>query len=183
MFEYKKIKKFLEPDFAEFIVDYFILKTNMTIDCSEDENNFSNYFFYSDNLTETILHNSCDSINEIVEMDLIQTYTYSGVYTKGDEIFNHKNKDSEKIEGFLFLGSENSIDKIYLSQNNDCSNSFQVELEPGDLFLFDGHKYWHWTDSLDQRWCIRSSLYFVEKIEENEHLIFDGRPYLGFPKI
>jgi len=182
MFKYKKIKNFLETDFAEFIVDYFILKTNMTIDCSENQNNFLNYFFYSDNLTETILHNSCDSVNEITGMNLVQSYTYSGVYTKGDEIFNHKNKDTEKIEGFLFLGSENNKEKIYLSESDDCSNLIYEELEPGDLFLFDGHKYWHWIDSLEDKWSVRSFLYFIEKKEGNENLIYDRRPYLGFPK-
>lgn len=182
MFTYKKIKNFLEYDFVEFIQDYFVLKTNVTIDCSDNQDSFFNYFYYSDFLIETVLNNSCDSIKQIVGLNLVPSYSYSGIYTKGDEIFNHKNKPSEQFEGFLFLGSENDKDKIFLSKNDDCSDFIEEELQPGDLFLFDGLKYWHWMEPLANSSSIRSFLYFVEDNKENENLIYDGRPYLGFPK-
>jgi hypothetical protein len=182
MFNYKKVNKFLEIDFVEFIQDYFILKTNVNIDCSEKENDFSKYFCYSDFLIETILNNSTDAVREIVGMDLIPTYTYSGLYTKGDEVFIHKNKPTEYIECFLFLGSFGEKDKIFLSENSNGADHIEFELEIGDLLIFNGHKYWHWMDSLKDEWSLRSFLYFVENKEENESLFYDERPYLGFPK-
>jgi len=177
MFKYKKIKSFLEKDFCDFIVDYFILKTNAKIESSEDKNNFLYYFEYADALMETILHNSQESVIEIGEK-LFTSYTYSGIYTLGDEVCNHKNKKTEKIEGFLFLGSDEGKETITLSEFDDCSNKFSEELEPGDLFLFNGHNYWHWIEPLQSKWSIRSFLYFTD----DETLSCDERPYLGFKK-
>lgn len=178
MFKYKKLKSFLEKDFCDFIVDYFILKTNAKIESSEDKNNFLYYFEYADALMETILHNSQESVIEIVGEKLFPSYTYSGIYTLGDEVCNHKNKKTEKIEGFLFLGSDEGKETITLSEFDDCSNKFSEELEPGDLFLFNGHNYWHWIEPLQSKWSIRSFLYFTD----DETLSCDERPYLGFKK-
>lgn len=182
MFTYKKIKNFLELDFVEFIQDYFIIKTNVNIDCSDGENDLSKHFHYSDMLIETILINAKESISNFVGLDLMPTYTYSGLYTKGDDIFVHKNKKTEHIECLLFLGSSSKKDKIFLSENSDGSDFIVEELMPGDLLVFDGYKYWHWMESLEDVWAIRSFLYFIENKEENQNLIYDGRPYLGFPK-
>lgn len=182
MFNYKKVKNFLESDFVHFIQDYFVLKTNVNIDCSEKENDFSKYFHYSDFLIETILNNSTDAIKQIVEMDLVPSYSYSGLYTKGDEIFIHKNKPSENIECFLFLGSFNEKDKIFLSENDNGSNHIEFEMEVGDLLIFNGHKYWHWMEPLKEEWSLRSFFYFVENNEKNEKLFYDNRPHLGFPE-
>jgi len=178
MFNYKKIDNFLEKDFCDFIIDYFIIKTNFSIESSSDKNDLLKYFHYSDFLVETILQNSMIFVREIVQEDLYPSYTYSGIYTEGDKLDPHKNKKSEKIEGILFFGSESGKQKIYLSNKDDCSDSNCFELNAGDLLLFNGHKYWHWSDNLDIKWSIFSFLYYTD----DANSIYDEREYLGFPQ-
>lgn len=178
MFKYKKIESFLELDFCNFIIDYFILKTNHKIESSGNKKDLMHYFHYSDYLMETILQNSLVHVNELVGEEVYPSYTYSGIYTKGESILNHKNKSSEKIEGFLFLGSEKYKQKIYLSENDNGSDAIVEELCPGDLFLFNGNNYWHWTDSIKDEWSVVSLMHFTDNLD----FIFDKREYLGFKK-
>lgn len=175
---YKIIKNFIEYDFVEFIQDYFTLKIN-----ASDPNIFlDTYDFCYDPLTEVILQNSCEVLGEIIKINILPTYSFVKMYMKGDKLQYNFNKNSSEIIGLLSLGVSEDfrIDSIYLKDVENKFNSIKINLDPGDLCLFDSRYLLNSGEVCKNKWNLQCFLHFVEQTSPNRNLIYDGRPYLGF---
>lgn len=177
------IKNFLDPDFVSFIRDYFGIRINAGHSYLYDPQAIYSYSLYADPLMETILQNSCETIGQIIGVDLLPTYSYTRLYRKDDELTFHKDRCTCEISATISLGfpEGTEINPIYFSENLDGSNPHKVLLEPGDLCIYRGCDLYHWRPPIQQKWYLQGFLHFVEKNGNYSHLIYDGRPYLGYP--
>lgn len=173
---FKLIKNFIEKDFIDFIQDYFSIKINSN---QYDKNfkNFTNgYEFYSDPLVETILQNSCESISEYMEINLVPTYSITNMFMKGDSYKEYKIGCSE-VSAILLLGSSN-LDKKF---SINFINKTKFDLCLGDLIIFENKKLKPKEFKILDDWILQTSLNFVDNEGEFKDNIYDNRPYLGFP--
>lgn len=180
---FQVVKNFLEPDFVEFIQQYFFLRIKAGHSVLGDEQAPNSYSFYGDPLMETILESSTESLSKISEFNLLPTYSYSRLYGMGDELVIHKDRPSCEISATISLGvPNNDISPIYFSQNEDKSNPIKILLEPGDLCLYRGCNLYHWREPFNQKWYLQSFLHYVNADGEYKDHIYDKRNYLGIQK-
>lgn len=177
---YQIIENFIEDDFIAFIQDYYSLKINSG-SYDVDKNKFTyGYCFHNDNLMETILQNSCESISEIIDIKLFPTYSSVYFHMNGDSFENNKNESSE-ISAILSLGSSESNDNpIYFKKSK--SNIKEFYLNKGDLLVYRNLNFNCWRENVKSKWLLESVLNFVDSQGQYSEFIYDKRPYLGFNK-
>lgn len=179
--KFEIIKNFLSKEFVDFIKDYFAIRINAGEAILFDGQAANSYSFYSDPLMETILQDCCESLSEQVGIKLLPCYSYTRLYTKGDELIIHKDRESCEISATISLGfSDDEINPIFFSEDRDGFNPIKILLEPGDLCLYRGCELYHWRPPFKNKWYLQSFLHFVDAEGEYADFIYDKRPYLGF---
>jgi hypothetical protein len=178
---YYIIRNFLDPDFVAFINQYFFTRINAGQSELGDTQSPNSYVFYGDPLMDTILGESTEKLSKISEYPLLPTYSYTRLYSKGDELFIHKDRISCELSATLSLGipAEESISPIYFSKNEDKTDAVEIKLNPGDLCIYHGCDLYHWREPFTQKWYLQSFLHYVNADGPHKNNIYDGRPYLG----
>ena len=118
---YMIIKKALEPDIAEFLFNYFMLKRQVTktfIDTKYispfnfDYGNFgdvqvpNSFSVYGDTAMETLLLKTQSIMEKQTGLNLIPTYSYARVYESGDVLHRHKDRYSCEISTTMNIGGD-----------------------------------------------------------------------------
>lgn len=179
--KFEVIKEFLTLDFVDFIKDYFAMRINAGEATLFDAQAANSYSFYSDPLMETILQDSCEKLSEKVGIKLLPCYSYTRLYTKGDELKIHIDRPSCEISATISLGfSDEIINPIFFSEDSDGYDPIEILLDPGDLCLYRGCELHHWRPPFKNKWYLQSFLHFVDAEGEYKDYIYDKRPYLGF---
>lgn len=182
--KFQIIRNFIEPDFVEFIQDYFSMKINAGDVSFEDQQVVGSYEWYGDTLTETILQNSCEVISKEIGTPILPTYSFTRLYMKGDELTKHIDRPSCEVSATLSLGysQDTYINPIYFSKYFDERNAEEIILYPGDLCVYKGCDLYHWRPPLQNKWLLQTFLHFVNAEGEYKHKIYDERSYLGCDK-
>jgi hypothetical protein len=181
---YYIIRGFLEPDFVNFIQQYFFNRINAGQSTLGDAQAPNSYSFYGDPLMDTILGESVEKLSEIVEYSLLPTYSYTRLYGKGDELIMHRDRPSCELSATISLGipKREEINSIYFSKNEDKSDSIEIKLNPGDMCLYHGCDLYHWRKPFMQKWYLQSFLHYVNANGPHKDNLYDGRPYLTIAK-
>ena len=114
-------------------------------------------------------------VEDVVGLGLYPSYTYSRIYKRGCELKRHKDRQS----------SEYSI-SCCISKDQDWPLTFEyndgtvdVELDVGDIVIFQGHEYFHWRAPYTGDEQIMAFLQYVDINGPWKHYKYDGRPMLG----
>jgi hypothetical protein len=178
------VKNFLDIDFVNFIQHYFFVRIKAGQYAKEDSQAPLSRSFYGDPLMDSILDLSCDALSEISGFKLLPTYTYTRMYSMGDELHIHRDRPSCEISATLALAvpEGSNISPIYFSQNEDKSDATEIILEPGDLCLYRGCDLYHWREPFTQKWYLQSFLHYINADGPYQDNIYDGREFLGTQK-
>jgi hypothetical protein len=181
---FQVIKNFLEPDFVEFIQDYFAMKANCGDFNSDTPQVVGSYEWYSDAMAETILQNSCQAISTQIGINILPTYSFTRLYLEGDVLEKHIDRPECEISATLSLGYSNNgfINPIYFSKDIDENDAKEILLTPGDLCVYSGCTLYHWRPPIKNKWLLQTFLHFVNSEGIYKNKIYDSRPYLGFSK-
>jgi hypothetical protein len=177
----KIIKNFIEFDFVEFIQDYLSIKINSNqFDQNSKKIEFG-YSFYSDFLIETILQNCCENISKEINYKIFPSYSLTKVYSKNEILTIEENSNNCDYCGIIFLGfSNDEINNVSFHLKNKNSTEEEILLNVGDLLFIEKKQFNNISVEMNEYLSLYSFLYFVS--EDNLNHIYDGRPYLGFPK-
>jgi hypothetical protein len=183
--KYFIIRNFLDKDFAKFIESYFYTRIKSGAADSGDMQAPHSYSLYGDPLMDTILANSIQGIEKVTGMNLLPTYTYTRLYGKGDELKIHRDRPSCELSATLAIAvpEGEEINPIYFSKTENKEDAVKILLEPGDLCIYYGCDLWHWRDPFEQKWYLQSFLHYVRTNGQYANNIFDGRKYLGAPRL
>lgn len=178
------IENFLDEDFIKFINQYFFTRINAGQATLGDPQAPNSYSFYGDPLMDTILGESVKKLSEIVDYNLLPTYSYTRLYGKGDELKVHRDRPSCELSATISLGipDDEDINPIYFSKNEDQSDAVEIKLNPGDLCLYRGCDLYHWRPPFTQRWYLQSFLHYVNADGPYKDFLYDKRSYLGCPR-
>jgi len=154
---YQVLRKVISKEIADFICDYFLLKRKVSKKFFDDrwispystewgtwgDGQIPNsYAHYADIAMETLLEKVLPIMEEQSDVELVPTYSYARIYTKGDILPRHKDRSSCEISTTLNLGGESwpiyldpdinvgdfDENNIYLPGSN---KGLRVDLEPG----------------------------------------------------
>ena len=212
--KYQVIKQAISYDLANFCFNYLLLKrdaadfmysNNIIADTGmwgtwKDAQVPGVYSHYADPVMETLLMKVLPVMKEQTGLDLIPTYSYTRVYTKGSILWRHKDRPSCEISTTLNLGGDmwpiyidptgqdNIIKSQYTNKGEECivkkgaHSVNRVDLEPGDMLVYSGCELEHWRNEFTGDMCAQVFLHYNHKngpfAEKNK---FDNRPLLGIP--
>ena len=212
--KYQVIKQAISYDLANFCFNYLLLKrdaadfmysNNIIADTGmwgtwKDAQVPGVYSHYADPVMETLLMKVLPVMKEQTGLDLIPTYSYTRVYTKGSILWRHKDRPSCEISTTLNLGGDmwpiyidptgqdNIIKSQYTNKGEECivkkgaHSGNRVDLEPGDMLVYSGCDLEHWRNEFTGDICAQVFLHYNHRngpfAEKNK---FDNRPLLGIP--
>ena len=212
--KYQVIKQAISYDLANFCFNYLLLKrdaadfmysNNIIADTGmwgtwKDAQVPGVYSHYADPVMETLLMKVLPVMKEQTGLDLIPTYSYTRVYTKGSILWRHKDRPSCEISTTLNLGGDmwpiyidptgqnNILKSQYTNKGEECivkkgaHPGNRVDLEPGDMLVYSGCDLEHWRNEFTGDICAQVFLHYNHRngpfAEKNK---FDNRPILGIP--
>lgn len=146
---------------------------------SENPNHeVSTYYRYADPLTETILYNSLEEIEQVVGKKLFPTYSYSRVYVKGDELKAHTDRESCEFSVSVNVATKGEHWPLYMQSAGKPPTSFI--LEPGDAVIYKGCEVLHWREkAINTEVNVQFMLHYVDQSGSYSEYKFDGRESLG----
>ena len=193
---YIVIKKALEPNIANFIYNYFLMKKQVARTMFDtkfispyttewgvwnDDQVPETYSHYGDIAMDTLLLRTQPIMEKHTGMKLIPTYSYARIYKKGDVLHRHKDRYSCEISTTMNLGGDDW--PIYLEPSGkEGMKGVRVNLKPGDMLIYRGCELEHWREKFKGEECVQVFLHYNNrKTPGAKDNMFDKRPHLGLP--
>lgn len=179
---YVVIKEFLDPVTVSTISRYFenkILRGEWVSKKNYDP--VTGYSYYADPLIEVILRNYREEVEKIVGEELLPTYSYSRIYTSGEELKVHRDRPECEISVTVNVASVGNNSPIFMKYPGREENKYL--LNPGDAVIYLGCEVEHWREKLvDDQLNVQFMLHYVKKNGINSNLQYDRRKKLGMPR-
>ncbi len=97
------------------------------------------------------------------------------IYEKGEVLKKHQDRFSCQLSGTRCIGGEKW--PLYLEVDG---KTIEINLEQGDMLIYEGAKYSHWRDELKQNTCTQVFIHYIyDDNPDKDKLKFDGRKTLG----
>lgn len=147
----------------------------------------NSYSCYADDMMDTVLASSTQTISTYTGIDLIPTYSYWRFYQLGEELVKHRDRESCEISVTLSIGHnyENTNDNyswpMFIQDPSEKEEGIPVVLEPGDIIIYRGCEVFHWREKFEGNNHAQVFLHYNEKNGEFNTFL-DGRPLLCVPK-
>ena len=206
--KYQVIKNAISYELANFVYNYFMLKRDAVNFMYKNNINYESpllgtwadrqvpntYSHYSDFAMETLLMKVLPKMQQETGLELVPTYSYARIYTKGDILKRHKDRPSCEISTTIHLGgakwsifidgtgSDNVIDEYKNIHKPNAPKGTEVLLDVGDMLVYSGCELEHWREPLEGDNCAQVFLHYNHlngKFAKSN--MFDKRPMLGVP--
>jgi hypothetical protein len=189
------MKQVIDPELANFVFNYLVLKANVykrmlkdgyfrnskgrQIEASEwgtfnDKQVRGVFSSFGDIAMETLLMKVKPKMEEILNIELLPSYSYTRLYEKGAELKKHIDRKSCEVSTTLNLGGD--AWPIFFKLEDEI----RVDLKPGDMVLYLGEEIMHWREKFKGTICGQVFLHYNTKSKNN--VIADGRPFVGLPQ-
>jgi hypothetical protein len=200
---YVLIKNFISKETANLCYVYALTKrkvfSQLVLDKVIPEDNFLGRFgdtqipesfsCYGDFLMDSLLTNSVEKIEKIVNKKLNPTYTYFRIYENNDILKRHVDRASCEISATLCLGydltgaPENYNWGMFVEGSGKTGlKGKEVNMEPGDIIIYRGCEVEHWRENFKGKELVQVFLHFSDKEGPFKELCkYDTRPFLGLP--
>lgn len=137
---------------------------------------------YADPAMETLLLTLQPLIEEKTGLTLFPTYSYYRVYSNGDKLDSHIDRNSCEISAtvcfnFSYEKSEYRW-PIYI-------DGTPIYMNPGDIAIYRGMELDHWREPFvypEKAWHVQAFIHYVDVNGPNAKFKFDGRETVGMLK-
>jgi hypothetical protein len=132
------------------------------------------YSRYGDPAIETLLMTLQKTVELETNLELIPTYSFIRIYTTGDELVTHTDRDACEISVSLCAGGD-ELWPIFIEGT-------PIYLEPGDMVIYRGCDVTHWRNPLEGEMQAQIFLHWndINGPHGNDNL-YDGRRSMGLP--
>lgn len=178
------VRNFMDEMTTSVVSQYFEnrIRRGEWVENFEGETLVSKYFYYADPLIEVILQQSKQVVGEIVDKDILPTYSYSRIYQPGDELKPHTDRPSCEISVTVNVASNGEDSPIYMRYKDNSPEKYI--LNPGDAVVYKGCDVVHWREPLRHgQLNVQFMLHYVDKSGPNAVFEKDNRPAYGFDSI
>ena len=150
------------------------------------------YSCYGDDLIDTVLVASAETISNYTGLNLAPNYSYWRFYQQGEILKRHRDRDSCEISATLCLGYNISNLKteenpepqnwpMWVETKDDPENGAPVYLEPGDIIIYRGCEVDHWRDRFTGLNHAQAFIHYNDTSGPYQKTL-DGRPMVCIPK-
>jgi hypothetical protein len=177
------IKEFIPKSFAFYLANYFdILEKNGRLNESGDQQVEQSKTIYGDPAFDNVMSMCCDGLSQLIQINLLPTYTYGRIYLKDSELLPHKDRVECEHSVSLCLYPDEKINwPICFQLNNEEHDMINFELEPGDAVVYRGNELIHWRDKFLGERHYQLFMHYVDAQGSFKDCLFDTRPNLGLP--
>lgn len=181
---YTIVRGFIDPQSVSTISRYLenSLKRYPENNQGGRHNDSSKISWYADPLIETVLLNSLPEMEEITGYKLFPSYSFTRVYTKGDELKPHTDRPACEISVTCHVATVGKPWPIWMqSPGAEPSEHF---LEPGDACVYHGCQVKHWrVPATETDVNVQFMLHYVNQNGPNADHKFDRRQGVGLPSV
>lgn len=134
---------------------------------------------YGTFITDGLLPMLKDAFSEITDKRLCESYSYFRIYYNDANLEKHTDRESCQYSATVCIKKDCDW-PIYFKDSN--GNDIEVEMEPGDLIVYQGTKLEHWRNHYKGSRHIQLFLHYIDMDDEfYPEYMYDGRESLGFP--
>lgn len=113
---------------------------------------------------------------------LLPTYSYARLYSPGDELKNHVDREACEISATITLGFDGDVWPIFMGDSLDKENASEIRMDVGDAVLYRGMEKYHWREVYKEgKWQAQVFLHYVDADGPYKDWKFDKRPNLNLP--
>ncbi len=168
------------------------IKLTEQLMCFNQNQKIDNYFFndtsckksfsiYSMMCSEALLNIIQPIIENVTNLKLFPTYSYTRIYYKNSILHKHTDRNECEISATVcILTDKDKPWDIYLFDKN--KNKVCVTLFEGDILIYKGIELEHWREEYTGEQQIQIFLHYVNKYGNFSNLKYDGRYLLGSSK-
>lgn len=117
------------------------------------------------------------TIEEILQEDLLPTYSYARIYYNNATLEKHLDRPSCEYSATACIEKDQFDWPIFIEDYD--GNVHCVELNPGDLLLYHGTELQHWREQYQGQKQIQAFLHYVSKNGNFADHFLDNRDMLG----
>jgi hypothetical protein len=185
---YVLLKKVIDPSLADIITEYLFLKRRVADTlirsrlispyASEwgqfgDKQIPNSYNSYCDLLCELLLVKLQEFVEKNTGLKLSPTYSYTRIYSKGDELKKHTDRIDCEISATLNVGGD--MWPIFMKDK-------KINLDIGDMVIYKGCDIEHWREPFKGEICTQIFFHYnTEETAKRLNKYFDGRETIGVP--
>lgn len=181
---YTIVRGFLDSQSVQTISRYLenSLKRYPENNQGGNPNESSKISWYADPLIETVLLNSLPEMETITGSKLFPSYSYTRVYTKGDELKPHIDRPACEVSVTCHVATVGKPWPIWMQAPG--SEPSKHYLEPGDACVYHGCQVKHWREPATETDVnVQFMLHYVKQDGSNADHKFDRRQGLGLPSV
>ena len=176
-FRHKVIKNILNENEIKIYTDYFKMKHRFNKDSFDLlQSPIYDTYYYADPLTESLLLNKQNIIEQKSGLELLPTYSFWRMYTHNAKLEKHKDRESCEISCTIFVQGDGTKWPIFIEDKS-------IELEPGDGVIYLGIEDAHWRENFMGDWHAQFFLHYVDKNGKYKEFHKDKRNLIGGPKL
>lgn len=131
---------------------------------------------YADPLTESLLVNKLELVENITGKKLYPTYSYYRLYTHNDILASHKDRKACEYSVTLCIEQKGG-------EWNILMDNVAVKDKPGQAIVYKGCEAEHERKPFEGDYSINLFLHYVDQDGPNKDFKFDLRPMVGAPKV
>tara|TARA_B100001109_G_scaffold255628_1_gene259626 strand:- start:2722 stop:3366 length:645 start_codon:yes stop_codon:yes gene_type:complete len=134
---------------------------------------------YADYFCESILLELQPLMEEICAKSLFPTFSYLRIYSNGDTLKKHFDRQIAEYSGTMTLSYESDeLWPIYVDNNGKSEAN---NLDKGDLLIYKGKELLHWREEFKGKKWIQCFFHYVDANGEYKDYKFDKRAEIGAP--
>ena len=187
--KYVYVPQMVSGELTNFIYNYLILKSCTNVEFSQDTKkpriDYLRYC-YADLSTETLSSVLCEKLSFITEKKLCPTYSYTRVYSRGDELPPHTDRPSCQYSVTINFGGDPwAISFGQFNKDRNLNDGYSlltsVTLKPGDGVVYMGEELIHWRNKFNGDHCAQAFLHYIDEDGPyHPEWAFDKRPNIGY---
>ena len=133
---------------------------------------------YGDIVFDNLLLDIKSVVEKITNKKLIEQYSYLRLYSPGDVMYKHKDRNS--CEYSVSLCIDSNLITLYPLMVEDKNKQINaVCLEPGSAVVYAGTELVHWRDMFLGKYLAQVFLHYVDADGPYKDQKYDGRKSLG----
>lgn len=178
---YVVVKNFLDPQSVATISQY--LENSMNRYPENYQTGYSDVSdnkisWYADPLIQVVLKNSLHDVEEITNLQLFPSHSFTRIYQKGDELRPHVDRGECEISVTCHIATKGNPWPIYMKAHG--KEPVIHYLAPGDACVYKGCEVVHWRNkAVDTDINVQIMLHYVNKNGPYADRKFDNRESLN----
>ena len=196
--KYVIIREAIQPDFALFLYNYFLIKKQVYDTClqtryfspfehmfgyyeTDNDQMPGTYSNYADIAMETLMLKCQPIMEKTTGLKLNPAYSFARIYKNGDILKRHKDRFSCEISTTINLGGDKW--PIFIEPSGkEGLKGIKVNLKPGDMLVYRGCELEHWREPFQGDVCVQVFLHYNNQDTPGaKDNMFDTRMHIGLP--